>query len=202
MNINEIDRYDLGIIWAIGSHVEESRFVFRHKDIFFLERLKPYFKNNIYEQKRIKGKDGIQFVLKTSAVDVESLRKLGWTERNSDARNLPVLPEYKDFLRAFIEIHSTLDYSTRYKRSGSTYKALRLRIYGNSQIIDGINNLLAVNVGIGVKTPQLLRNGKTSILYYQATSEINAVYDYLKGDPCFEKYWDDVAEKFKTPRID
>lgn len=202
ININGISHYDLGIIWAVGSYNENGRFSFRHKEKHFINRLNGYFTNTIYQQKRSKNKIDEQYVLKTKNLNVYDLYNIGWSERNSDIRDIPNLPnlsDYKDFLRAYIELHSTLDYSTRHKNNGDKYKALRLRIYGNTNLMDSVNKLLSREVRVGIKTIQTLSNHKTSIIYYTSFLEIQNIFNYLYGEPNFNNFWEDINCKLKVP---
>ena len=199
MDLKNVSIYDLGIIWSLGSYVEERRFSFRHKEKYFLECLNKYFNNTIYEQERKGESSGRQFVLKVTGLNMDQLYEMGWTERNSDIRNIPELVDSKGFLRAYIEIHSALDYSTRHKRDSSKYKSLRLRIYGNVALVEDINNILNKNASVGIKKVQNLKNKKTSILNYTSLEEIRKIYDYLCGEPCFDLFWDDFRYKLENP---
>lgn len=201
MGIHEFSNYDLGIIWALGSNTDINRFSFRHKERYFLERLSPYFNNKIYHQNRTKKSDDMQYVLKVSGVDLQYLHDMGWTKRTADRRNLPELPDYRDFLRAYIEIHSSLDYSTRYSREKQRYKyrSLRLRIYGNVNLNESINRILAQEARCTFKSVQVLSNGKTSILNYTSAREIEDIFSYLHDTPSFEKFWEDVRHKLDNP---
>jgi hypothetical protein len=199
LDINNIELYDLGIIWSIGSQNEESRFSFRFRHPYFLERMNAYFPNTIYSQQRKKSKPEMQYVLKTRDISIEELYNVGWTPQNSEVRDLPKLSSYSDFLRSYIEIHSSLDYSTRYRKDKSKYKALRLRVYGNVKLLDSLNSILSTEAGTTIKTIQVLKNGITGILYYHSPTEIADIYGYLRGTPSFENYWNDVDQKLKQP---
>lgn len=192
---DNMNNYILGIIFSIGS-VQEGRLVFRHKHRYFLEQVQALCKNQIYEQK---SRTGIQYVLKTSYFDIENLRAMGWSGRNSSVRHLPMLKDYRDFLRAYIEIHSTLDYSTRHKNRGEKYKALRLRIYGNKEMVEDITNTLNTYAGVGLKSPQVLPNNKTAYVAYTSLNEIKGIFAYAEGEPCFEWLWDNIKGKLNNP---
>ena len=106
MKFEDLTDYDKGIFWGLGSFVDsDGRFIFRHRQRYFIDRMKYYVHNEIYTQKN-KGK--VQYVLKTSDVDINSFIEHGWTERNAEQRNVPILDYYKDFLRGYIELHSAL----------------------------------------------------------------------------------------------
>lgn len=196
----DISNYDLGIIWALGSKIEQNKFSFRHKEKYFIERLSLVFGNNVYSQKRVKDKSDVQFVLKPK-LNADELYSLGWSARNSEERDLPALNDYKDFLRSYVEVHSSLDYSSRRKRNGEQYKSLRLRIYGNINIIAGINQIFSQKV-VAPKKIQILSNNKTALLYYHSLAEIEKIFEYIKGQPNFPKFWENVNEKLENPVID
>lgn len=190
-----MNEYALGIIFSIGS-VSEGRLIFRHKSKYFLEQIQALCKNKIYKQD---GRTSIQYALKTTYFNIERLRGIGWTDRNSDIRHLPQLNNYKDFLRAYIELHSVLDYCTKYKNKNEKYKALRLRIYGNKELIREVDDILNVRAGVGLKSPQILHNNKTAYIAYTSLGEIKSIFTYIKGKPCFKEFWKDVESKFNSP---
>lgn len=195
----------LGILWAIGGDNGECFFIrCRHREI--VEEVREYFdmdnliivgssNTNIQYKLKITG-DIRKSILKT-------LDEYGWNNRNADQRNIPVLENYRDFLRAYIELHSGLDYSTRYSRDKKRkYKSLRLRIYGNKILIQSVSQILRKAIGIGFKKPSILNNDKTAVLTYQSLQEIEEIYKWLDGEPYLEKYWDDVYEKLANPKIE
>ena len=203
MDFSNISIYDMGILWSIGSKISDSCFLLRHKDRYFLDRIKKYCSNTVYSQKRVKGKDDIQYVLKIYDVDFDFLYKIGWTNRWSDARSLPALTDYADFLRAFLELHSCLDYSTRYSGwTGKKWKALRLRIYGNYDLISDINKVLYQYVNTTLKKVGTLHNDKSAVLTFTSLKEINMIYDYVFDSPFFKPYWDDVDFKLQYPKME
>lgn len=201
MDFRNISNYDLGILWSIGSQIED-RFVLRHRNRYFLDRIQKYCHNTVYEQAYVA--DGrIQYVLKISNPDMQYLYDIGWTNRNTEIRNIPKLNSYNDFLRSYIELHSRLDYSTRHNmRNGKKIKALRLRIYGNYGLIDGINNILCSCAGAKIKKIEKIHNDKTAVVSYQSEKEINMIYDYIFDSPFFKPYWDDVDFKLQYPKIE
>lgn len=199
MKFDDLTDYDKGIFWAIGSYAD-NRFVFRHQNLYFIERMQIYTDNEFYEQIH---KDKSQFVLKTSNFDYQSFIDSGWTNRNAESRNVPILDNYKDFLRAYIELHSSLKYSTRYRRGGKEkYKALKLIVYGNITLIESLNNILNHEIGVSKKKPQIVSdNGKTATLDYTNFEEINKIYDYIFDNPYEVEYWTMVNKKLNNPII-
>lgn len=197
--LKNVSNYILGIMFGIGS-IAEGRIIFRHKDRYFLEQIQIACGNTMYKQEK-KGKP--QYVLKTREFDIDELKQYGWEERNAEQRNIPTMDDYSDFLRAYIELHGSFDYSTRYMRKDKKekYKGLRLRIYGNYIIINSINNILHRYVKVNSKTPQLNMNGKTATLYYTSFKEIDTIVNYISGTPCFEELWEDVDAKLRKPVI-
>mgnify|MGYP000966075934 CR=1 FL=1 len=110
IKLGNVSNYVLGIIFGIGS-ITEGRLIFRHKDRYFLEQIQAFCSNTIYKQEK-KGKP--QYVLKTRVFNIDELKQYGWEERNAEQRNIPILEDYSDFLRAYVELHGSFDYSTRY----------------------------------------------------------------------------------------
>lgn len=195
----DFTNYHLGILWSIGSYNEkENVFTIRHRNKYFLEQLKLYFDNSIYIQK---SKTGDQYVFKTRMIDIEQLKELGWTERNSDQRDLPILNDYKDFLRAYIELHSCLDYCVAYRKKPryDKYYRLRLRIYGNMILIQSINKILNQYVGVGLKKEQKTINDKTYYIAYTSLQEIQAIYSWVIGEPCCKQIWEEIDKKLQNP---
>ena len=193
MNLND---YILGIIFSIG-YISRGRFIFKNKNKYFLEQIQKVCGNNIYKQK---DKKNVQYVLSTKYFDIERLKSIGWNNRNSDIRKLPKLNQYDNFLRAYIELHSRFDYSTRYrnKRKKTKYKALRLRIYGNRVLIIEINEILSTDANIAWKSPQSEKNDKTA---YTSINEIKSIFQYIEEKPCFNAFWNEIENKLRIPII-
>lgn len=184
--------YQLGIIFSIGRYEPtENKFIIRHKDKHYIETISSSTTYNLYQQIY---KNQKQYVIK-----LPNYKPDNWNSRNSEERSIPILSDYKDFLRAYMEIHSTLDYSTRHNRK-SKYKALRLRIYGNKIIIQSINNLLFQNIQVTLKSVQILSNNKTAYISYTSFDEILKIYDYIYGVPYNESIWNDINIKLKIPK--
>ena len=200
MKYNDLCNYDKGIFWGIGSFTD-GRIVFRHKDPYFIERMKLYTDNRIYQQE---SKDKEQNVLKTSDFDCLSFTENGWTARNANERNVPLLVNYKDFIRSYVELHSSLEYSRRYKDHNKTkrYKALKLIIYGNYIMMESFNKILHEEVGVNRKTVRIVsKNNKTASLNFTSLDEIQCIYNYLYDYPNSERFWDMVNLKLQNPLI-
>lgn len=195
MLVMEMNGYQMGIVWGIGGFAED-RFICRHKERYFLEKLQTG--NTIYPQTS-KGKT--QYVLKTRAITLDDLP--GWTARNASERDIPLLDDYKDFLRAYIELHGCLDYHIGYKRKDKSqkYKHLRLRIYGNNILIQSANILLHENCCVGLKSIQRTVNDTTKYISYAAFEEILRIFEYIDGCPRFQPFWDDIDAKLRQPYI-
>lgn len=126
--------------------------------------------------------------------------------RNNDVRDMPILDDYRDFIRAYLELHGCLDYSVRYKRKDKSvkYKGLRLRIYGNFKLMENLNKVISRECGVKLKTVQGLGsydNGKTSYLCYTSFEEIDKIYNWVFDVRCCEEYWDEVERKMRKPVI-
>lgn len=198
IKFGDLSYYDLGIFWGVGSYTD-GRMVFRHKDRYFIDRIGLYLNNINYEQ--VSSKSIIQYVLKTSQIDIKSFAENGWTSRNSDTRDLPILENYKDFLRAYIELHGCFKYTLRYKRKPKKdpYKKLAFIIYGNYKMLTSINQILSCISGVNLKTVQLLYNGKTASLNYASLSEINSILTILYDEPCNKVFWGSSFDNLKYP---
>jgi hypothetical protein len=201
--ITDITDYQLGIIWSIGSWIESEGEMgvlnFKHQNKYFLEQLQNICNYNIYSQ--ITPKEKLQHVLKTQMIDIKYLKSISWTERNSNKRDLPELENYCNFIRAYMEIHSGLDYCTCYDRQKRKYHKLRLRIYGNNILIQSITNILQEHAGIPAKKIQIIHNNKTAYIAYTSYEQIQKIFDYITGDPRCAEYWDDIELKMKKPII-
>ena len=105
--------YQLGIIYSIGSYIpSENIFTIRHKDKHYVNTISTSVKSTPYKQPY---NNSIQYVIKISNYKPDL-----WNTHLSDERQIPRLKDYSDFLRAYIEIHSKLDYSTNYTRKFNT----------------------------------------------------------------------------------
>lgn len=186
----------MGIIWGIGGFAE-GRFILRHKDKYFLEQM--HLPNTIYSQITARGK--MQYVLKTKGVTPADIP--GWSARNASERNVPILDDYRDFLRAYIELHGCLDYCIAYTREKSKhkYKKLRLRIYGNNILIQSINAILHENCFVGLKSIQKTANDTTKYISYTSYNELLKIFEWIDGYPHYEPFWADVDKKLRQPII-
>ena len=193
----QINSYQLGIIWAIGSYTD-GYMVFRHKEKYFLEQLQPLFQN----KNRIRfqnNKGNTQYMLKSANFDVEYLQKLGWENRLSKNRALPILEDYTGFLKAYIECHGTFDYCTAYS-SKKKYYRLRFRLYGNLFLIEQIENILNRDFGLAPKKVQTLQNKKSGYIAYTNLDELHKIVRTFEGEPCLKSFWSGANEKLKNPR--
>ena len=193
----QISSYQLGIIWAIGCYTD-GRMVLRHKNKYFLEQLQPLFqnKNEIYSQI---SKDNTQYILKSTKFYIDYLQKLGWESRFSKNRSIPILEDYTDFLRGYIECHGTFDYCTAYS-SKKKYYRLRFRLYGNLFLIEQIENILNRDFGLAPKKIQTLQNKKSGYIAYTNLGELHKIMRTFEGEPCLKSFWSRANEKLKNPR--
>jgi hypothetical protein len=201
--------YILGILFSVGSYSKsEERFVFCHRDIYYLNQLKnipDMINQSIYKQLTSKSKT--QFVLKSPCHSnlFSFLQQYNWKEYNSDNKYYPKIPNQynSDFLRSYFEIHSSLGYGMAYnKQTKQKYYKLRLRIYGNKTFVSDINSILSRELDITLKTLQISENKKTAVLSYQSYDEIKLIYNYIENALCNPEYWNDVHEKLLNPTID
>ena len=187
-----IDMYILGIVWSISSINSDERIVFRHKEKYFLQCLQSYFGGTIYEQEARTDK---QYVLKFKRDDLLlELNEFGYSSRNSNNRIVPIIAD-KKFLQAYLEIHSKADWQTAYSNNRKRkYKKVRIRVYGNSGLINGINILMRDIIGVELKTPQKCHNEKTMYLSYGSQAEIDIICNaFINEDIRYIEYWDKIS---------
>lgn len=115
-----------------------------------------------------------------------------WIVKVRNIKSLPSLSgiqNVSDFCRAYIELHGVLDTSKRKNNK----KGLRLRIYGKEDVIHFINHVLPATE----KKIQYVQNqiedkyiGRTCAIYYQSSTEIENILDFLDGVPRNERVWE------------
>lgn len=206
--VTVMDNYVLGILWAIGRYSEdtgERYFFLRHKDRYFLDVVRQELgvTANLHQ---VTHKGRPQYRLKISGFDVSSLESIGWQPPREGRRRYPKIAEHHDFIRAYIEVHGRIDTLTiRDRRRNRAQKQPRLRIYGNKAFLNELTEVLAAEVGIGVKKVQKATNlSETSgILYYTSRAELQSIIDYLyqPGTRLLNRDWynnfQEVIRQFK-----
>lgn len=186
-----IDAYILGIVWSISSVNPDGRIVFRHKEKYFIQCLQEYFGGTIYKQQ---ARTDTQYVLKFKRDDLLlELNEYDYSNRNNDQRIIPIIAD-DIFLQAYLEIHSKVDWQTAYSNNGKRkYKKVRIRVYGNSDLIDGINKLMHDFIGVELKSPQRCTNDTTKYLSYGSQKEIEMICNkFICVEKRFIEYWDKI----------
>lgn len=149
-----MDLYVLGILWSIGSPIEDRYpyFMLRHHDRYFLDVVRKTLK---ISPSVIEGeaRPGPQYKLKIYNFDLSQLTQYSWQHRLSVKRNYPHISEHANFIRAYIELHSALDTITIRKRSKERTSP-RLRIYGNRYFLAELTKVLSSQVEISTKRVQ------------------------------------------------
>lgn len=174
--------YCTGIAYATGYFANDGNkkyLVVRNVDKWYVENIEKESKYHVYESKHNIDRDG----------------KVQWTIKARDINSITPINEIKchqDFCRAYIEIHGVVDLVNAKDRKGNLVKRLRLRIYGNEEIIMYINKILPA----GEKKIQYIKNtvdgyvGKTCALYYQSKTEILNILKWIDGSPKNFSVWD------------
>jgi len=183
----DINSYVLGILWSLGRYSEDvgnKHFFLRHNREYFLQIVKNEFdlKSNIHT---VLHKNKTQYRLKVSGFDIVALELVGWQARNAEQRSYPNIQDgHRDFIRAYLEIHSAIDTITIQRKTGPR-TGPRLRIYGNKYFLEQMTEVLATEVGAGVKrVQQATRLSEVSgILYYQSTNELQRIFEYVYSTP-------------------
>ena len=201
-----IEPYILGILWSIGRYTVDDYdyFLLRHKDRRFLDVVKASLAvpSEVFLGS---SRTGPQYRLKIHHFDMDTLERLGWQPRLSEQRDYPSIAEHQDFIRAYVEIHSTIDTNTIRKRNGPPYTQPRLRIYGNKHFLSELSEVLSTQANIGIKkVPKTTDIAESSgVLYYQSWAELEILltYLYLPGTKYFNrKYYDDFREVLSVTR--
>lgn len=193
--MTHLNTYVLGILWALGRYVDETNsshqyFFIRHSREFFLEVLRQEMslRSKVHT---VLHKGKTQYRLKVSGLDINALEHIGWQSRNAGERNYPRIKSgHRDFIRAYLEIHSTVDTILIRKRNRKSYKQPRLRIFGNLHFLDELTQVLANQIEAGIKKPQIsTRQSEVSgTLYYQSIREVQNIFEYLYRPPV--EYYD------------
>lgn len=200
LSFHDLTNYELGIFWGVGSFIEEENtVVFRERRKHFIEVMERLVESNLYQHTLEKRKT--QYILKSSMFDIGSFIDNGWSKRNASTRDVPPLDDYRDFLRAYIELHSGINYSLRYSGNKKIKKKLLVfQIFGNYKLIDSINEILNSQIGVTLKTPQRTSNKTTKVLNYASFREIEKIFNWLRDDQEFCKdYWDEFYYKLNNP---
>ena len=176
-----MDLYVLGILWSIGSPIEDRYpyFMLRHHDRYFLDVVREALNvsTSVFGGE---SRTGPQYKLKLFSFDLNQLTQYGWQPRLSEQRSYPSIPEHVDFIRAYIELHSTLDTLT-IRKCSKERKSPRLRIYGNRYFLDELTEVLSSQVEISPKRVQKATKLSefSGILYYQSRRELEKLLAYL-----------------------
>lgn len=174
--------YCTGIAYATGyfANDEDQKYlVVRNLDKWYVENIEKESKYHAYESKYNVSRDGqVQWVIK--ARDIHSLASFAEIKCT------------QDFCRAYIEIHGVIDLAKAKDRRGNPIKRLRLRIYGNEEIIAYINKILPSRE----KKIQHIKNfveekyiGQTCALHYQSQTEILDILKWIDGIPKNISVW-------------
>lgn len=174
--------YSLGIAYGTGYIAKENG-----KKFLFVRNLDPYYSKTIESE--------VPYKSYPSRHNIDRDGKLQWCIKVRSISKLPKFSEIyniHNFIRAYMELHSIIDLMNTKDRKGNKIKKLRLRIYGNEEIITWIN----VNLPANKKKIQHIKNivdtdyiGETCCIYYQSKQEILSIINWIDGQPRNEKVW-------------
>jgi hypothetical protein len=180
-----VNPYILGILWSIGYYEPtEKVFILRHKDKYFLEKVKDYVGSDAAVRKQTnQGK----YIIKLGqyCFDIDELRQYGWTERNSRDRPYPSINEHQDFIRGYFELHGRISkVRLRDRRRGRAQIQVqtRLRIYGNQTLAQAINEIISFELGIPERRLESTSTEHSKVLGYYRKSEIIDIFEWLYQD--------------------
>lgn len=176
-----MDLYVLGILWSIGSPIEDRYpfFMLRHHDRYFLDVVREALNitASVFEGE---SRTGPQYKLKLFKFDLNQLTQYGWQPRISEQRSYPNILEHVDFIRAYFELHSSLDTLTIRTRDKERTSP-RLRIYGNRYFLEVLTEVLSTQVEISPKRVQKAtkKSESSGIHYYQSRRDLEKLLVYL-----------------------
>ena len=176
-----MDLYVLGILWSIGSPIEDKYpyFMLRHHDRYFLDvgRNVLDISTTVFEGE---SRTRPQYKLKLFNFDLSHLTQYGWQPRIAEQRNYPSIQEHASFIRAYLELHSSIDTLTIRSR-GKERTSPRLRIYGNRYFLEKLTVVLSSQAGISPKRVQKTTklSEQSGLLYYQSRRELEKLLEYL-----------------------
>lgn len=169
--------YILGILWAIGYYDSlDGIFILRHQNPYFLKKVRDAVGSGAAVRKQ-----GKHYIVKLASYcfDIEQLRQLGWTERNSHERPYPNINEHQDFIRGYFEIHGRVSKVRLHNKKGGIQIQNRLRIYGNETFLQGVNEIISFELGIPEKRLESTQKEHSKVLGYYKLPEIIDILDWL-----------------------
>lgn len=133
--------------------------------------------------------DAVSNLMGTNAYGVESRGKIQWRIKSPRvvAPTLQDVTDWKGFCRAWIEIHGVLDSPKRRNK-----KTLRLRIYGQENVLTQIMNRLPATkkkIGYIKNIVEEIYEGETCCIYYQSAREVLDILDYIDGELKNSNVW-------------
>lgn len=168
--------YQAGIIYSIGSNAGNGRIAVRSIDRWYCDAVQNLFGTSLYYQVN-QGRDKLQYVVKGKKVNPVRIGSV------TDAAG---------FCRAYIELHGVLDRRSAKDKRGNSIWPLRLRVYGQEEVLE----FLMDHLPAGPKKIQRISNlvdrvynGETCAVYYQSKKEILKILKYIDGDPRNDKIW-------------
>lgn len=169
-----LDGYEAGIAYSTGSLITDNDrryLVVRNVDRHYCDCIGAISKYKVYP--------------------VHTSERLSYTIKARDISTVPAIDQIsnvRDFCRALIEIRGVVDAVTRRRKNRTPYKQLRLRVYGDSQVLTWLNQVLPAKE----KSLQHVKTniGSTCALYYQSKAEIVHILEWLDGQPKNQKIWD------------
>lgn len=168
-----VDSFALGILWATSTRSGYG-LVVRNEDSFFASYIASITGNKVFQLTHPRLGTVLHCV--KAGIELSNLAKdYGFSGRDDSSRVFPAMPDPPAFACAYVQCHSTLDIAIRTSRSGRSFQAPRLRIYGAAALLSGICSVFHDALSCGLKTPQAYKG--TYILYYQSASEVLHIVD-------------------------
>lgn len=182
----EMNDYCNGILFASGSATKSGE-----SYVVLVRNIDPWY------AEVVSAESGRKAYRINTNIDRDGVPQWHIKVRQSEIPTLPYRGSVPDFLRPYLELHAVLDLGAAKDRKGNKFYKPRLRIYGKSDIINYLNDVLPAEI----KKIQHIKNkvadgyiGETSALYYQSRKEIVDILEWVDGSPRNEKIWANWAE--------
>lgn len=172
--------YILGILWGICSPMGDDGYWLRHRNPLYIQAVREHLGLSTLPH-LVESRTGPQVRLKIVrrsevALLAAILQSHGWAPRQALQRPYPAgVIDDRGFVRAWVELHASADVARIGRHRTETP---RLRIYGNWDMLDEVNRVIASGSGLTTRAVQRTGNISTKALYYQGRS-YQAVAEWL-----------------------
>lgn len=172
--------YALGILWATCSNTGE-KYLLTNQDPYFANFIQKINGGKIYTLTHCRNGTKLYCLRIKKSLESE-IEESGYTGRKNTDRAIPRIDNNADFVRAYIQCHSTLGLGPCKTRRGEKIKIPRLRLHGAWTLMEWMSEVIAKTVGVGVKKVQKHSNSEMGILHYQSCMEIIKICEWVLSE--------------------